>query len=215
MEQHLGYLNYRLEGGFPVAERKKVFFYPPEYSDTQMQQYVTEQICYLYITPVAPKFADALTHRDFLGAIMNLGISRSRIGDIFIQDTSAYCICDRAIGVYIQTNLRKIKHTMIKAELRDSLPENFQIPFKQLKGSIASLRVDAFIAFVFHFSRSQAISLIQAEKVFVQGKLVRTGSDSVKELQIVSVRGHGRFRFERILGQTKKERLYVEVSLYQ
>ncbi|MCD8120227.1 MAG: YlmH/Sll1252 family protein [Lachnospiraceae bacterium] len=214
--KQFGFCQIREDGGHPSAERKRIFFFPPDYPAEAAEDYIQEQITCLSITPVQAKFADSLTHRDFLGAVLNLGIDRSRVGDIFVQEqTSAWCLLDSRIGAFVCDNLTRVKHTTVHTELSGSLPEDFVIPTESRKGSVASLRIDALIALAFKLSRTQASECIREERVFLQGKLVRSGAETVKPGQIVSLRGQGRFRFEKILGETKKERNFVEISIFR
>lgn len=215
MEHQMGHLNYRLEGGFPTAERVKLFFFPPDYGEDQKAAFILQQICFLHVMPASQKFAEDLTHRDFLGAVLNLGIDRGCIGDIIVsQKADAWVVCQRGIVDFLSDHLTKIRHTVVKSQMEDCLPQSFSQSAKSVRGSVASLRVDALICFVFHLSRSQAASLVKEEKVFIQGKAVRSGNEIVHEGQIVSLRGYGRFRLESLLGQTKKNRLYIEATIW-
>lgn len=101
-----------LTGGNNYAERKIAIFSP-------MEIYYQEEIpvSIIKIAPKNSKYADNLTHRDYLGAILNLGIVRSKIGDIFIKDNIAYIYCMSDIAEYISENLTKVKHTFIDNEV--------------------------------------------------------------------------------------------------
>ena len=67
----------------------------------------------LSIAPINSKFAEQLSHRDFLGAVLNLGINRNKIGDIFVKEQQAYVYCKEDISAYIMENLFKIRHTQV------------------------------------------------------------------------------------------------------
>lgn len=216
ISNQLGYCRIREEGGHPSSERRRIFFFPADYPVEAEEVYIQEQISCLSVMPVQAKFADTLTHRDFLGAVLNLGIDRSRVGDIFVQEqTSAWCLLDSRIGEFVCDNLTRVKHTTVRTELTGSLPANFEIPMEPRRGSVASLRVDALIALAFKLSRTQAAEAIRGERVFLQGKLVQSGAENAKPGQIISLRGQGRFRFDQILGETRKERYFVEISIFR
>ena len=105
MEKQLGYAGWELFGGNQDCERKMLRF-----GKEENLGYVEEfPITLLVIKPLMQKFADYLTHRDFLGAIMNLGIERSTIGDILIRDNIGYVFCQNKVAEYLVEQLDKIK----------------------------------------------------------------------------------------------------------
>ena len=100
-------------GGYPLAERKMLIFYPDYMDEADVKLSTSEWFSVIRIKPANKKFAEELNHRDFLGSIMGLGINRSKIGDIIIQDNSAYFFCCTSIAKYITDNLCQIKHTTV------------------------------------------------------------------------------------------------------
>lgn len=197
-----------LSGGNPYAERQIAIFSPKDIYYTENPPITT-----IEIAPINSKYADHLSHRDFLGAILNLGITRNKIGDIFIRDNFAYVYCIEDISSYIIENLKKIRHTLVKCCIYDNsvviLPE-----LKEITGTIANIRLDSLIATAFDSSRSSIISFIEGGKVFVNGKLVTSNGYTVKEKDIISVRGKGRFVYNGVKGTTKKGRNIVSIRLY-
>ena len=169
----------------------------------------------LKIEPLAAKFSESLTHRDFLGAVLNLGIERSVIGDILVQEHTAWIFCHNKIADYIIENLTRVRHTAMKISKVDN-PEHFPTPhFETISGTCASVRLDTLIGLAFQSSRSSMVSFIEGGQVFVNGKLITSNGYEPKDGDIVSVRGKGRFRYEGILGQTKKGRYSIKLSRYQ
>lgn len=168
------------------------------------------------ISPLIKKFSDALTHRDFLGAIMNLGIDRSTIGDLFVEDKECYMFCLESMADYLIDELEQVKHTHVKCE-RVALEE-----VKELKSAtpesktlqVSSERIDAVIAKVYNISRNQSIDLFREKKIFVNGKCQENNSYLLKDRDAVSVRGHGKFLFYGIQGETKKGKLNVLVGIF-
>ena len=109
-EREISFAGYTLEGGNPNCDRKIVRF-----GNTSEFGYEEEfPIVCIRITPLIKKFSDEFSHRDFLGAIMNLGIDRSTIGEIFLEENEGYVYCLENIAYYIVENLDKVKHTHIK-----------------------------------------------------------------------------------------------------
>lgn len=203
------YTNYKVFGGYDFSERQMVAFLP----DALCYEYFYP-ISVLKISPLQKKFAESLSHRDYLGAILNLGIERSKIGDILVQDNSAILFIHQSLETFVQEELRRIKHTSVMAE-----PENFaEISYKpkteEKKGTVSSLRLDSLIALAFSSSRTKLVSYIENGKVFVNGKLITSNGYQIKEEDIISVRGLGRFQFKETLSQTKKGRYFVTIDMY-
>ena len=195
--------------GVPFAERQIVAFIPDAlYYDWQYP------ISFLQIIPSYPKFAEKLGHRDILGSLMNLGIDRAKIGDIFICDDKYFLICEESIASYFMDNLDKIRHTIVKLVpvSADSLDQQQSIEEKD--GIISSNRLDSIIASVYRFSRSRALELFKAEKVFVNGKCMQNPSYRCREEDIISVRGFGRFVFEKETGETNKGRTKIHYKIF-
>ena len=105
-------------------------------------------------------------------------------------------------------------HTVVKLSPVSADALEQQQKFEEKDGIITSNRLDSMIACVYKFSRSQALEFFKAEKVFVNGKCVQNPSYRCKEADIISVRGYGRFVFEREMGETNKGRMKVRYKLY-
>lgn len=194
-------------GGYPMAERVIAGFGENiESSDFPLS--------YLLIEPVKQKFSDTLTHRDFLGALMNLGIKREMLGDIIVADNCGYLICLTQIAPYIADNLTRIKHTSIKITQIDNLPDNIIREPEPTELVVSSLRLDVLISAVYKLSRSEASKLFTTGKVFVNSKITENTSYQTKENDIISVRGFGRFVFIAQLRKTKKDRFVAEIKKY-
>lgn len=193
-----------LYGGHKYAERCIVCF-----GDALALGYEEKPpvVC-LAITPTSKKYQDHLTHRDFLGALMQLGIERAMLGDICIVGNNGYVFCLEHIATVIMEQLNKIKHTIVVCEKQETNLE-IQPNFKEIIGYVSSCRLDTIIGLAFQLSRSQSVSYIQEKKVFINGKLVCSNGSPVKEGVIISVRGLGRFVFQEISGTSKKGRLCV------
>lgn len=202
-------VNLELAGGNNYAERKIAIFSPVDVC------YKEElPISIIKIAPINSQYADKLSHRDFLGAILNLGINRNKIGDIFVKDNIAFVYCNEDIAEYIISNLYKIKHTMITVQNYNLTDIDLKPELKQIKGTVANIRLDSLIATAFCTSRSSIISYIESGKVFVNGKLITSNGYTVKDNDIISVRGKGRFLYDGQLGVTQKGRNIVSIQLY-
>lgn len=200
--------NYMLYGGYELADRCIACFG----DNFELDDFPI--IC-IAITPVQQKFADKLSHRDFLGAIMNLGISRSTIGDIIIENNVGYLFCLSNMAEYIVDSLNRIKHTTVKCIITDSLPDFINKEPESMEITVSSRRADAVIASVFRLSRSQTEQLFNQEKVFVNSKATCKEALSLKDNDTVSVRGYGKFVFSGILRETRKGRSVAEIKIYK
>lgn len=202
-------VKYELSGGNSYAERKIAIFSP---HDIYYEQDLP--ISVIQIAPINSQYAEQLTHRDFLGAILNLGIERSKVGDIFIKNNNAYVYCITDMAEYIIDNLTKIRHTFVKCSIHDESDFEITPELKLINGTVANIRLDSLIATAFGTSRSSIISFIESGKVFVNGKIITSNGYTLKEKDIISVRGKGRFMYNGTSGVTKKGRNIVSVYLY-
>lgn len=169
----------------------------------------------LSVKPLAEKFADAVTHRDFLGAVMNLGIDRSTVGDILLDGKSAYLFCTDKIAPYLIENLDQVKHTHVKCSMADGIRE---LPVKEpeeIHFTVASERADGIIAKVYNLSRNTSLLLFRERKIYVNGRLNENNSDALKKGDMVSVRGYGRFIYYGAGYETKKGKWSVSAGVYK
>ena len=196
-------------GGYDNAERQMVAFHPDALAFTW--EYPID--C-LKIEPKAIKFSENLSHRDYMGALLNLGLDRSVIGDIIVQEKAAWFFCQSKMTEFFLENLCRVRHTNILiTKVND--PEEFPHPnLESINGTCASVRLDSLIALAFKASRSSMVSYIESGQVFVNGKLITSNGYEPKEGDIVSVRGKGRFIFDGVSHQTKKGRYGVRILLY-
>lgn len=203
--------NCDLYGGHGDFERAVACFKPS--GEAYYEPQIPVKI--LRIAPLSDKFADDLTHRDFLGSVLALGIKRETIGDIIISSNRGYIFCLDSVCDYIKDNLCKVRRTSVSCEICDELPEQDEKQPQLKNVNVASERLDALIAAVYNISRSKSAELCAGEKVFVNGRLTVSTSAVLKNGDKVSVRGMGRFVFRQITGETKKGRLRAEVEIYR
>lgn len=225
-EQNLFYGNirelppiaYSVYGGTENAERYCICFDGMEPVTATRQIPVTDKesfpISCIRITPSGLKYSETLTHRDYLGALMHLGITRAKLGDIFIREKTAYVFCTEQIADFICKELFQIKHTSVHCEVVIPEEELLSPTFQTISGTVASLRLDAFIALAFQTSRSSMTEYIDGGKTYINGRLSTKQGEQLEEGDIVSVRGKGRFLVDQIKNQTKKGRIAVEIKKY-
>lgn len=197
-------------GGVSGAERVIVRFGNPD----EMGYDCDFPIVCLKIAPKAPKFADRLTHRDFLGALLNLGIERAVLGDIAIIDNTAYLFARDTIAEFITSSLERVKHTDVKVEFTEDIPEGELYKTERRRIQAQGERLDAVVAKLFSLSREKAASLFKGRLVFASGKQIESTSYIPKEGEVISVRGYGRFIYHGYETLTKKGKKNIEVDLY-
>lgn len=204
------YSGYCLYGGYSLSTRKIAVF-----GNANLFGYApTWPIDCIWIKPLNHKFADELTHRDFLGALIHLGISRNLIGDIIVENNTAYLFCMEHITPLITNELIRVKHTDVSCSILEDTSLNISPRFKDITGFVSSCRLDALIGLAFKLSRSQSIPYIQGNKVFVNGRLALSNSIGIKEQDVISVRGLGKFMFAKSEGLSKKGRQHILIKLF-
>ena len=181
---------------------------------TEPEEYYLFPIVCLAITPSSAKFSNALTHRDYLGALLHLGITRTKLGDIYVKQDCAYVFCTESIAEFICKELCTVKHTMVHCEITVPEEELLQPEVKEITSTVASLRLDAFLSVAFQSSRSSLTAFIDGGKTYVNGRLVTKAGQTLSEGDIVSVRGKGRFQVTEVKNLTKKGRIVVTINKY-
>lgn len=206
----LGRCKYTVFGGAEGAERVVIRFGDPE----EIGYEADFPILCIKIEPLAKKFADKLTHRDFLGALLNLGIERSTLGDIVISDNVGYVFALDNMAEFIQNELSRVKRTDVKAEIIDTLPDVDLYHTEPKRIQLSGERLDAIIAKVYSLSRDDAQSLFKKRLVYVNGKLCESVSYTPKENDKISARGYGRFVYRGYDGLSRKGKLNAIVDVY-
>jgi RNA-binding protein YlmH len=201
---------YTSFGGAKGAERVMIRFG----SEEELGYELPFPISVIKAEPVSQKFADKLTHRDFLGAILNLGIERSTLGDIAIIDNVGYIFASEDIADYIVSSLTKVKHTDMRLKIVDELPDGelYRTEIRRVQAN--GERVDAIIAKVFGLSREDSSALFKKRLVFIDGKCTENTSYIPKEGEVISVRGHGRMIYRGCDSLTRKGKMNIVVEVY-
>ena len=201
---------FELCGGYEGAERKLAVFGSADICGYE----AVPLISFVEIRPVSERFAEELGHRDFLGALMSLGIKRGLLGDIIVAERSACVICLSSIVEFIAEQVEKVKNTPVRCAALSELPAVTGTAPEAREINVASPRADALISAVYKLSRGDSDELFTSGRVFLDGALCKKSGEDVREGTIVSVRGVGRFRYDGILHETKKGRLRVSVSVF-
>ncbi|MCI9216937.1 YlmH/Sll1252 family protein [Lachnospiraceae bacterium 42-17] len=198
---------YETYGGYELSER-------------QMAAFLPDALCFTYpvravhVSPVNKRFAEELSHRDYLGSLMNLGIDRCKLGDILVWEEGAVIFAKEEICGYIADNLTRIRHTSVNTSVQETEDITYTPRYEKLRGTVPSVRLDTVLSVCYPMSRSRLVPLIESGKVFVNGKLITSNGYHLKDGDIISVRGTGRVVYDGILSETKKGRYLISVRKY-
>jgi len=204
------YVPMKLFGGSDGCERKMLRF-----GSEEMFGYEEAfPISCITVRPASEKYADDLTHRDYLGALMSLGIERSIIGDIIVRDNTGYIFCESRMSQFLCESITSIKHTGVSCTYSDSCPQEVGPRFETEELNVSSERCDAVIAALYRLSRSRAAALFAGKCVFIDGRQCENSSTQLKDGAVVSVRGFGKFVYDGEMYETRKGRLRISVRRY-
>lgn len=193
-------------GGYPEAERVRIGLSPPSGQVVGEK----EQVACLLIKGDFPP--GVLTHRDFLGALMGLGIKREMVGDIIYRGgEKAFVFLVKNLAPFVRANLQKAGRYRLEVEEIDpaDVPAIEPSRIKEIRGTVASMRLDAVAGLGFGISRSKIAPLIKGEQVKLNHQLVRHPSKTVKEGDIISLAGRGRVKVAQIKGESRKGRIHL------
>lgn len=198
-------------GGYADAERK-MLIYLPEYLEEDAL-YDSDSPCVCLRAGFYQ--ADSPSHRDFLGALMGAGIGRETVGDICVGKSQ----CDFFVTAEMAPHLLQSFTSAGRAKLHLSqIPlTQAQIPepeVREIKDTLASLRLDSVISSGFRIGRSLASQYISAGKASIDGLPCEKPDKPVAQGSRVSVRGLGKIRLVQINGKTKKDRISVVIHRY-
>ncbi|MCX4327386.1 MAG: YlmH/Sll1252 family protein [Lachnospiraceae bacterium] len=203
-------------GGYQGAERLMACFLPDTpYGTAGREDFPIECV---KISPGNSKFCDALTHRDYLGTVLGLGIERNQIGDIIVKReengaVTGYIFCCKDKAPFIK-DITRVRHTAVYTETACGTDLELIQEYKDIPGSVSSLRADAVAAVAAKTSRSKSLLLIKEGSVSVNGRICTEGSKNICDGDIISIRGYGKYRIEAPLSVTKKGRYHITVKKY-
>lgn len=207
LEKHPG-LTYTVYGGYPNAERNSLCIFPSEHKGAlpPVKAVVVEW----------PGSEDIIGHRDLLGAVLGLGLRRDQVGDIVIlEEGGAAVMVMESKAEYICSNLLQVG----KMPVDCSISEPDKLPLvkesgKEIKGTVASLRLDSILSLGFGASRSKVVRLIKGGLVMVNWRPVDSPSLQLNEGDQLSLRGRGKIYISSVEGRTRKGRIHLKLKKY-
>lgn len=195
-------------GGYAEAGRK-LFGVFPEWLQASDEEYPVS------VLKIRKTYKRELTHRDYLGTVLSTGIERECVGDIVVDEDVAYVYVLSEMADYIALGMDKIANVGVKVSVEK--PSDIVLPeqkFEILNTVAASERADAVLAAALNVSRKLASELIKNEKVSLNHLPMTNVSKTLKEGDLLSVRGYGRFIFSEIGGGTRSQRIHIKIKKY-
>lgn len=206
------FINYSFYGGYGAAERALAIVYPDYFED---DDYIKECAKCLKILHIIPSSRDKLSHRDYLGALLALGIKREKTGDILVRDEYADIFVLSEIAGYVQANLEKVGNSRVSVTINEieqlAAPEQ---KVKEINVTVASLRLDCIAGPGFGMSRSKAAEFIKAGRLSLNWEVTDNPSKMLKEGDTISIRGKGKIVLESVGNKTRKDRTGVLIKKF-
>ena len=199
--------NFLYYGGYDDAERKVLCLYS-EYDDIDIEDYPIVPITFSY------RKTDKLSHRDFLGSLMSLNITRNTIGDIIVTDSSTVVFLYSSVADIVLNDISKIGRTGVKVNTGYDIDLCNIKKYQIITGTVASLRLDCILSLALKISREKSRAIISESEITVNYLPVCKANYVLKENDIFTVRGFGKFIFAEINGTTKKDRIYVTIKKF-
>ena len=198
-------------GGYEEAERKMLVYLPEYLEESSLYEDDSPMVC-LRATFFEE---DPLSHRDFLGALMGTGIARETVGDICVGKGSCDFFVTAEIAPYILQNFLSAGRTKVHMEQIPLLSAQIPEPeVKEIRDTVASLRLDSIVSSGFRIGRSLATQYIHAGKAAIDGLPCEKPDKAVTEGMKISIRGLGKIKLHAINGHTKKDRISVVIHRY-
>lgn len=209
------YKNYLFYGGIEEAERNLLVFFPNKLEETiKNNQFDFNVILDVIRIELTNEMYGKYSHRNYLGALMKLGIKREKIGDIIVEESGADIIICKEVTKFLLNSLSELTRFSKSKISQISLQElRKKVIYKEeFTITIPSMRLDNVISELAKCSRNKAAELIFQERVFVNYELITKLSKEVKENSIITIRGNGKFEIREIIGNTRKNRIVLNVA---
>ena len=202
-------VKFELFPSYEHSERKVFILYPDYLERINKDEYI---VCIRIYNK--SKFKK-LSHKDYLGSMMSLGIDRNRTGDIFVYDDYADVVLQKDIADYIIYNLDLIGHNKIEMEIINIDDTTFkEQEHVTLNITSSSLRIDNIVKHLANKSREEASNMVKGGNVKVNYRAEERPSAELKEGDMISISKHGRFKISRLSGITKSGKNKIEIKHY-
>ncbi len=181
--------------------------------------YNTWDQVYSYDYPIVVLYSkikgeDKLTHRDFLGALMNLMIKREYIGDIIVDEDVCYIACHKNMAPVIRSELKNVKRSSVDFDDYNETLNYSRTLSASKTVTVASMRLDAVVSAVLNISRSEASSLIKQGMVSVNHLMSKHTDFEIIDGDVLSIRKNGKFKILTDGNKSRKDRLFITYLKY-
>ncbi len=198
---------FNLYGGYDSAERVVFGAFPDWCEDETIFSPITG-VTFSY------RLQDKLTHRDFLGALMSLGIARETVGDILIEDGRAVVFLIREVVPTVLNGIEKIANAGVTVSEGFNEPLPFHSEMQDISDTVASERLDCVVSALLKCSRNDAVELIRDGAVSVNSVCVDKITKTVSSGDKITVRRKGKFIIESVSDRTRKDRIGLKAKKY-
>ncbi len=199
--------NWMLWGGYDHAQRQMLGVFP-DYLEPEEAAFPIAALTFRF------RKEDTLSHRDFLGSLMALQIKREAVGDILVSEGNCILFVTDKVEPLICSEITKIGRTGVKIEKGITASLSREEQFREISGTVASLRLDCVVSLMTGKSREKACELIRAGLVSLNHRETESNSAAVETGDILSVRGFGKAKLSEQLRETKKGRIYITLLKY-
>ena len=204
--------NFFFFGGQANSDRKMLFFYPEKLDFDMAFKNVYNILKIIRIT-LPNNLVSTFEHRDYLSAIMKLGIIREKFGDIVVYPEGADIVIQEENSTYFKQNLEQLtRFKKSKIEILDlSLIHEIIKNQEEVEIIVNSMRIDNFVAEIAHTSRNKAEEILFSERVSINYETILKASKQVNLNDLIIVRGFGKYKVSEILRTTKSGKLVVKL----
>ncbi len=199
-------VKYAFYGGFEDSERKTAVFFP-DYADGVEYLRENPELSPIVALKIKKDSFSTLTHRDYLGAVMGLGIRREAVGDILVTDKGCAMAVIRSVAGYIKDNLASVGRGSVKVEIKESFDGfSAEAVFDTVRCYVSSMRLDAVLSAAFSISRSSASEKIRRGEVLMNGVVMSKNDIRVPFGAKLVIHGSGKVIIDEDAGLTRKGR---------
>lgn len=202
-------------GGHEQAERKMFVFYSSKFNSEVVEKNLKDIVKVIRIV-LPNELNGKYSHRDYLGAVIKLGIKREKVGDIIVDNKGADIIIEKNISKFLLENLpslTRFSKSTITIESIENL-KSVEIKKEELEIIVSSLRLDNVVSELARCSRNKALDIINMERVFINFQNETKKTKQVKIGDSITIRGKGRFYIKEMIGQTKSGRTIIKIEKF-
>lgn len=198
---------FKFFGGFPAAERRVLGVFPggepPLDSSFPISGF-----------SAVTASGESLRHQDFLGAVLALGIRRESVGDIVVNEDTAYFAVLSSVSAAVERDLSRVSRESVRLLLAELSAVLCEQRFEEYELSVSSMRLDCVVAALAKCSREGAAEKIAAGLVKLCALPESKGTKAVRDGDTVSIRGLGRFMVLTDNETTRRGRIRIHIKRY-